>query len=235
MPYRRLPNTDQARLRALKAALTKASLKSPFDLAFSQKHFMHLQSLLPQYEQAISQYHYSKERQSKYGKLLGEQFKITRLFLSHFIQVINFCIIRGEIKPEVRTDFGLGINEKTVPELGTEQQLISVGKQVITAEEKRMAYGGTRIYNPSIAVVKVKYEKFIEYHTNHKNLLVTTKKMHEKVTQLRKGVDQLIVTIWNEVEAYFDDLNPDEKRKQSTEYGVVYLLRKHEKEQLSDD
>lgn len=231
MPYRRLPNTDQARLRALKAALHKGSQLSPFDLAYSQKMFLELQSFLPQFEQAISQYNFSKDRQAKYGKLLGDQFKVTRLYVSHFIQVLNFCIIRGEIKPDVRKLYGFDINDKAVPELGTEQQLLQVGKQVIDGEDKRAMMGGSRIYNPSIAMVKIKYEKFLEYFNNHKNLLVTTQKMHEKVTDLRAVADHLVLTIWNEIEACYEHLEGDEKREKCANYGIVYLLRKHEKEQ----
>ena len=230
MPYRRLPNTDQARLRALKAALQKGVQLSPFDLAFSQKLFLELQSFLPQYEQAISQYNFSKDRQANYGKLLGDQFKATRLYVSHFIQVLNFCIIRGEIKAEVRKLYGFDIDEKSVPELGTEQQLLQVGKCVIEGEEKRGMTGGSRIYNPSIAMVKIKYEKFVEYYNNHKNLLVTTQKMHEKVTDLRAAADRIILKVWNEIEAYFDQLEGDDKRMKCASYGIVYLLRKHEKE-----
>lgn len=230
MPYRRLPNTDQARLRALKAALQKGIQLSPFDLAYSQKLFLELQSFLPQYEQAINQYNFSKERQAKYGKLLGDQFKITRLYVSHFIQVLNFCIIRGEIKPEARKLFGFDIDDKAVPEMGTEQQLLQIGKQVVEGEEKRGMMGGSRIYNPSIAMVKIKYEKFVEYFNNHKNLLVTTQKMHDKVTELRNVADRIVLNIWNDIEGHFDNYEADEKRDKCSNYGVVYLLRKHEKE-----
>ncbi len=230
MPYRRLPNTDQARLRALKAALEKGIQLNPFDLAYSQKLFLELQSFLPQYEQAISQYNFSKDRQAKYGKLLNDQFKVSRLYVSHFIQVLNFCIIRGEIKPEVRKLYGFDIEEKAVPELGTEQQLLQVGKNVIEGEEKRGMTGGSRIYNPSIAMVKIKYEKFVEYYNNHKNLLVTTQKMHDKVIHLRASADRIVLNIWNEIEAYHDNLDGEEKRIKCANYGIVYLLRKHEKE-----
>jgi hypothetical protein len=232
MPYRRLPNTDQARLRALKAAYKKGSVLSPYDLAFSQKVFLELQSFLPPYEQAIAQYNFSKERQAKYGRLLGDQFKITRLYVSHFIQVLNLCIIRGEIKAEERLRYGLDLEDKAVPELGTEQQIVNWGEKIIKGEEQRIATGGSRIYNPSIAMVKVKYEKFLEYYNNHKNLQVTTQKMHEKVMDLRNRADALIVNLWNEIEQHFEALTGDDKRDKCSGYGIVYLLRKHEKEQL---
>jgi len=230
MPYRRLPNTDQARLRALRTANKKGSGTNPFELAFSQKLFLQIKAFLPLYEQAIEQYNFSKNRQAKYGKLANEQFKIARLYISHFLQVLNFAIIRGEIKPEVRTLYSLSKDDKSVPELGTEQQLIHWGKKVIAGEEKRIVMGGNRIYNPSIAMVKIKYEKFTDYYNNHKNLQITTQRMHEKVADLREKADNLILYMWNEVEDKFNDLPGDLKRERCTDYGVVYMLRKQEKE-----
>jgi hypothetical protein len=230
MPYRRLPNTDQARLRALKAALDKGKLHYPYSLAYSQRLYHDIQSILPQFEQAISQYNFSKERQAKYGKLLSEQFKEARLYVSHFIQVLNFCIARKEIKPEIREYLGIETNEKALPDLSTEQQLIYWGEKVIKGEEKRtMMGGGTRIYNPSIAVVKVKYEKFIEYFHSHKNLQNTTQKMQEKVVGMRDRVDQLILNLWNGIEESYNELQSDDKRDACSEYGVVYMYRKDEK------
>ncbi|WP_066633788.1 hypothetical protein [Labilibacter marinus] len=229
MPYRRLPNTDQARLRALKAALDKGKQSYPYDLAYSQQLYHDIQGLLPQFEQAVSQYTFSKERQAKYGKLLADQFKEARIYVSHFIQVLNFCIIRNEIKPEVREAFGLDIEDKAVPDLGTEQQLIHWGEKLIKGEEQRMMLGGSRIYNPSIAMVKIKFEKFIEYYHNHKNLQSTTQKMHEKVLNMRDRVDNLIVNIWNGIEENYNELQGDKRRNACSDYGIVYMYRKDEK------
>ncbi len=232
MPYRRLPNTDQARLRALKAALDKGRLNYPYNLAYSQQLYHDIQGILPQFEQAVSQYSFSKERQAKYGKLLSDQFKEARLYVSHFIQVLNFCIIRKEIKPEVRESFGLDVDDKAVPDLGTEQQLIYWGEKVIKGEELRTQMGGSRIYNPSIAMVKVKFEKFLEYYHNHKNLQNTTQKMHQKVTDMRDRIDNLIVNIWNGIEENYSELKGDDKRNACSDYGVVYMYRKDEKSTL---
>ncbi len=77
-------------------------------------------------------------KQGKYGKLLSDQFKDARIYVSHFLQVLNFCIIRREIKPEVREKFGLSIDDKAVPDMGTEQQLITWGEKVLKGEEQRM-------------------------------------------------------------------------------------------------
>jgi len=232
MPYRRLPNTDQARLRALQAALQMGNVVDPWDLAYSQKLYLRLKSFLPLFEQAMSQYSFSKNKQAEYGRLLNEYFKEARLYVSHFLQVLNFCIIRGEIKPEVRVKLGLDINDKSVPDMGTEQQLIYWGEKIINGEHERMMMGGNRIYNPSIAIVKIKYEKFLEVYNNHKNLQITTHKMLDKVANMRVNADSLILHIWNEVEDKFDEVPGGLKRDKCSDYGIVYVFRKHEKEKV---
>ncbi len=232
MPYRRLPNTDQSRLRALKTAQNKGAQLSPKELAFSQKLLFDIKAFMPQYEQAIQQYLFSRDRQSKFGKSLSEQFKMARMYVSHFLQVVNMAIARGELKPEVRTAYGLDQESKAIPEINTEQQLIHWGKKVIQGEEKRMGLGGSRVFNPTIAMVRMRFEKFQENYDFHKDLLKTSQKMHDKVVKERETADLLIVNIWNEVETSFKDLEPEDKRSKASEYGVVYIFRPSEKERL---
>jgi hypothetical protein len=230
MPYRRLPNTDQARLRALKTAQEKGAQLAPMDLAFSQKLLFDVKAFVPQYEQVIQQYQFSKDRQAKFGKSLAEHFRVARMYLSHFLQVVNMSITRGEFKPEARTFYGLSEDDRTIPEINTEQQLIEWGRKVIKGEEERMVRGGSRVFNPTIAMVKVHFEKFLENYDFHKDLVKTSQKMQEKVAEERETADKLIVNIWNEVEARFAGLEPEKKRKKASEYGVVYIYRPSEKE-----
>jgi len=200
------------------------------ELAFSQKSLFDIKAFVPQYEQAIQQYQFSRDRQAKFGKSLSEHFKLSRMYLSHFLQVVNMAITRGELKPDVRSFYGLDRETKAIPDINTEQQLLEWGKKVIQGEDKRMSQGGSRVFNPTIAMVKMRFEKFQENYDFHKDLLKTSQKMHEKVTQERETADQLIVKIWNEVEATFNNLEPDQKRKKASEYGVVYIYRPSEKE-----
>ena len=228
MPYRRLPNTDQARLRALKTAQDKGARTGLNDLAFSAKLLFDVEVFVPQFEQAIRQYQFSKERQANFGKKLTENFRMARMYLSHFLQVVNMAIARGELKPNVRTYYGLSEEDKALPEINTEQQLIQWGEKVINGEEERMGQGGSRVFNPTIAMVKVHFEKFLDNYHIHKDLVKTSQRMQEKVAQERDTADALILSIWNEVESFFNHLEPENKRKRSAEYGVVYIFRPSE-------
>ena len=50
MPYRRLPNTDQARIRSLKAVAAKADSYNVYDLAVSLKTLREICNFLPKFE-----------------------------------------------------------------------------------------------------------------------------------------------------------------------------------------
>ena len=54
MPYRRLPNTDQARIRALKAVVVKGDIYNVYDLAVSLKTLTDARNFLIKFEAAQS-------------------------------------------------------------------------------------------------------------------------------------------------------------------------------------
>ena len=65
MPYRRLPNTDQARVRALKAAVEKGDLYSVRDLAISLKTLFEARNFLQRFEAAQIYYTQCYDNQAK--------------------------------------------------------------------------------------------------------------------------------------------------------------------------
>jgi hypothetical protein len=93
--------------------------------------------------------------------------------------------------------------------------------------------GGTAILNPKISLVSMHYEKFIEMYNNQKKLKENSAKANFNVASLRIKADELILELWNEVENYFNQLNPNEKRKKCEEYGLVYVFRKTEKQSIN--
>ncbi len=104
MPYRRLPNTDAARIRALKAALKKGdSLDDINQIAYSFPLKQKIDIFLPKFEIAITTSKAAREKQIENSRKFTELTKKARLYISHFIQVLNFTIARGELKPHART------------------------------------------------------------------------------------------------------------------------------------
>lgn len=228
MPYRRLPNTDKSRLKALKTALLKGKELPPFKLAFSQKSNHKLQFFLNGYENAMSYYHQAFSLQAKKNQQYLEIVKKARMYISHFIQVVNMAILRGELKPKTRRYFGLGTDESRIPSLYTESDIIQIGEMLIKGEDRRKMEGCTPIMNPAIALVNVRYEAFLDAHYHQKTLQKNTSRALENLSGLRVEANDIILQIWNEVEESFKDLPDDLRREKAKEYGLVYVYRKNE-------
>lgn len=232
MPYRRLPNTDQARLRALKAALLMGQKRSVNELAFSQSSLVRARSFFSGFENAIIQHKHAKKQQGLNSKSYQEIVKKARLYVSHFIQVLNFCILRGELKTNVREYYGIEKDAKKLPSFVLESDLLEWGKKIIEGEHQRTMHGGNSIYNPSIAVVKVKYDQFADAYHFQKTLQKNTARWAEKVAEMRSEADDIILNIWNEVEDSFSVLPDDLRREKAQEYGIIYFFRPMEQKKI---
>lgn len=228
MPYRRLPNTDSARLKSLKAAYEKAKDLPPFKLAFSANSFRNMQKVLPQFENAIYEHKNSLNIQAEKNKEYQRRLKKVRIYISHFIQVVNLAIVRGDLLPETRKYFGLEEEEKKVPNLITEEDVIHWGQKLIDGEQKRRNKGMNPITNPTIAVLKVHFDKFMEYHNYQQSLKNRSQRAQDQLNEKRTQVDGVIQQLWNEVENSFNDLPEEMRREKATDYGLVYVFRKNE-------
>lgn len=229
MPYRRLPNTDQARLRALKTAVFRCegqeygSETVDFTTIFEAKNACRL------FEIQLMQYQQTLENQIDANKQYQQMVYNARMYISHFIQVLNLSVIRGEIKPELKRLYGLEPDVHNVPDLSTDAALLQWGQRIIDGENERVRNGGVQIYNPNISKVKVRYEIFKENNATHKLHQTITARNRGDLVELRKKCDELILSIWNQVEDKFKDLPVDERLQKCREYGLIYYYRKGEK------
>jgi hypothetical protein len=217
----------------MKVALEKGKEVPPYKMAFSSKTLVRLQAFLPQFEQGIYLQRQSSTFQNTKSKNYNEAERKARIYLTHFIRVMNMAIFRGDLPVETRAFYGLATNESLVPSLSTENELLSWGKRIIEGEEFRIKKGGSPITNPTIAVVKVRFEHFLDALSYNQTLAKKANDYATKNNELRKEADSLILSIWNEVEASFSNLTEDAKRKECEEYGMIYFFRKGELDKAS--
>ena len=228
MPYRRLPNTDAARIRAMKTALEKGKEMPPHLMAFSSKTLVRLETYLPHFEDSIHLQRQSISSQNNKSKDYNEIERKARIYLTHFIKVMNMAIFRGELPVETRAYYGLPTNECTVPSMNTENELLNWGKRIIEGEESRIKNGGSPITNPTIAVVRIRFEQYCEALNFYKTLNKRTMDHTMKNKEMRREADEIILNIWNEVETSYSNYPPDKRREKCEEYGLVYFFRKYE-------
>lgn len=225
MPYRRLPKTDQARLHALQQAVRQASEAAFNQQAINYKTLIEAQRLLMQFENQVAQYHANVDTKVSDNKQYRHKVRNARMYISHFIQVLNLAAIRGEIKKGQKELYKLDPNNHTLPDLSTEELLLQWGKNIIEGEQARTSQGGFPIYNPPINKVQVHYDIFREHYNTHVVHKKTHSRVFENIETMRKQIDALVLSIWDQVEEFYKDELPYAKLTKCQAYGMIYYYR----------
>lgn len=235
MPYRRLPNTDRTRVLALKSALNQAKKPVAGNLAFSLATLHKIKVVLPKLEQLMLDHQLAQKRQVESNKEYAAASKQFRLYLSHFMQVLNFSVIRKEIPKKALDILGLPSDDFKLPNLSSEKALLEWGEKVIQGEKKRMTQGQKAIQNPSIAMVGVYYDAFVKAHFKQKKLQESTARTQVNLANFRPQTDQLILKLWNEIEFHFGHIPDEHRREYCQQYGLKYVYRPHERKKAGNN
>lgn len=228
MPYHRLPNTDSARIRALRSAVKKAVDTDFQELSLSTGTLDEAKSVLTHFEHLSTRYQQLYDIQVNAGQSFARTTKNAHMYISHFIQVLYMCVLRAEIKEEQLALYGLEGANMVVPDLTSSEQLLEWGEKIIRGEYQRIAHSGVPIYNPSIAKVKVIFTLFKEGYQTLKLHQKATACISQEVAIYRERVDKIISVIWGEVEKHNTGLPPEKRFVRNREYGIVYYYRKGE-------
>ena len=236
MPYRRLPKTDQARIRALKAAVESSTQNGIYTNVLSHNTYYRAKNILERLSREVSVYQRCvSEQSSKRGnKEYEAALKKARMYVSHFIQVLSMSIMRGEIARNKRPYYGLPEDEDTTPNLFSESSVLEWGAKIIEGERRRQGEGGVPVYNPTMGRVAVVYEIFKGMYEKQQMLQERTGNALRNISDMRLEADEIIFEAWGEIEATFAVLKGDERLKKCAEYGVIYYDRPDRKKDKND-
>ena len=238
MPYRRLPKTDQARIRALRTAVESCVQNGVFTNVLSHNTYYKAKNFLEKFSREVAVYKRCVAEQStKRGNEKYEAaLKRARMYVSHFIQVLSMSIMRGEIAREKRSYYGLPPEEDTTPNLFSETAVLEWGAKIMEGEKRRQGEGGVPIYNPTMGRVSVAYELFKEMYDRQQSLQQRTAESLRNISDMRFEGDEIIFEAWGEIEKAFSSFTGEMRIKKCAEYGVIYYYRtRKEKGETRDD
>lgn len=228
MPYRRLPKTDAARLRALKTLLDNN------DVYVVRNRFLDWKTLnraQPAYDRLLTaneQYRVSSQAQIRYTAKLERLQRNATIYVSHFVQVLLMSVERGETKRQLLPLYGLDADTTTVPNIKTLERLLEWGEKIVAGEKERIKKGGRPIYNPSIGMVSTHLDIFREAFEQQRRLQQRTQKVVADLQAIRPEVDDILFELWNQIEKHFENEPPEVRFAECRKFGVVYYYRRHE-------
>ena len=227
MPYRRLPKTDQARIRALKAAVDSSTQNGIYTNVLSHNTYHRAKDFLERFSREVAVYRRCvSEQSSKRGnKEYEAALKKARMYVSHFIQVLSMSIMRGEIARNKRPYYGLPEDEDTIPNLFSESSVLEWGVKIIEGERRRQGEGGVPIYNPTMGRVSVVFEIFKGMYERQHQLQNRTNEALNNISDMRYEADEIIFEAWGEIEKAFSVFQGAERLKKCASYGVIYYDR----------
>lgn len=232
MPYRRLPKTDLSRIKALQKAVSMEGYKEDGQLVLSYQTIRDAQQLLSKFRKTQRQYQQYYDQYIASGQEYKKVAGMARLYVTHFIQVLNMTIQRGELRADIKTGYGLDPDSNTLPSLTTDKDLATWGQKIIDGEEQRVQQGGVPIYNPNIAKVKVHYSIFAEHYYSNTTYKQNAEKNRAELVQMRPLVDDLLLDLWNQVEAFYAERSLSERIEKGDQFGLIYYLRDSEKKEI---
>ena len=228
MPYRRLPKTDIARIRTLKTVAEMEEQYGFRNVPLSYNLLNRAKTQLSLFEHHQAMYiDNCKKWQTNNAKYRLAQQNI-KTYISHFIQVYNMAVVRGEFKKDGRNYYNLSLDTNALPDLNSEDNLLLWGQNLIEGERQRVSQGGAPMSNPTIASVRIHYEIFKDARTEQQFLRIAIDRTRENFNIERAKTDQLIKEIWDEIESFFSQLPPEEKIEECKKCGIIYYNRSNE-------
>ena len=158
------------------------------------------------------------------------------MYESHFMQVLLMAVTRGEIKRSNLKLYGLEENATMIPVDNSIGSITEWGPKIISGEKNRVKKGGRPIYNPTIGMVETHFDIFKEAYDKQKTLQKRTGEMEQRLKEIRPEIDELILRIWDQIEAHFSEEGKlvIDRVADCERFGIRYYMRRKEKRKMQE-
>lgn len=229
MPYRRLPKTDMARLKALHTLLNNNDIYMVRNRFIDWKDMGRAQQIHDRLRTACEQYRVNRAAQVRNARKVDPLLRKAIMYVSHFLQVLFMAVERGEIRRQYLSLYGLEADTMVLPNIKTTEGILEWGQKIIEGEQQRVKKGGRAIYNPTIGMVATHFDIFKSAYEAQMRLKKRTSDALERVSLLRPDADEVLLSLWNQIEKHYENEPPEVRFAECRKLGVVYYYRRNEK------
>jgi hypothetical protein len=224
MPHRKLPNSNPTRYRALRMIKDrKDAVPPPAIIPFLPSTIIRFDVFFPIYKAKFLAVPSSLGAQTGKTAQVNTSEQMAQYFIWDFIDALQKSIRRGEMEKEVRSLYSLPLVKGALPALTSEQEILDWRENIHEGETNRIAAGGTAIALPTLAQVDTAVANFRNFNIQQAELKIQFDTAEEELENANVEADKLILKLWNEIEAAFDEGDKPSTRRKSRDWGVVYL------------
>jgi hypothetical protein len=222
------PRSNESRYMALYMAHminAATSLNNPL----TQRTRDRLNLIFPEYKNKMAERAIKK---AEAAGLVAEKEKLREklsMYCSHFLQVFNMCVKRGEYKAAERSYYGMDVSSEKLPPLLLQNDVWTAAQQLIKGEQMRIAAGGTPMVCPSADEVEAVFNAFKPLAANCSNAKDAYDNAQEAVQKLNKEANGVIKKVWREVEIYYNEQPRPSMREHARRWGVEYARKGYKK------
>jgi hypothetical protein len=154
-----------------------------------------------------------------------EARSLASLYIRHFVENMFNAIKRGVFENNVKAFYQIDLSSNVLPQVNTDEKIHFWAKNIAEGEAARIAAGGLPIQFPSIAEVNAATGNFKDLNLQQSLAKDAFDEAQEALSILNPDADKLILRIWNEVEATYNEGNIPSMRRKARQWGVVYVNR----------
>ena len=235
MPYRRLPKTDATRLRSLKTILDNNSLYTANNNFIEWKTLNDARTMYDRLLTAVEQMNMTLSARHRVIARGSNFHRNACMYVSHFLQVLMMSAERGEIKRQNLELYGLDRDATCLPNLKNASGIIEWGNKTIAGEKSRLKSGGRPIYNPTIGMLITHLDIFKEHFVQQKKSQERVDAAAEHLKEVRQQTDEVILSLWNQIENHFSGYPENERLEECRKYGMIYYYRKSERGDVEEE
>jgi len=220
---RRLPNSDDTLTTVIRTAFARMGIVLPVQIPFSAATQAFLTSFIALWNAALMTKDETLAEQTAATELVDADRVKLRMFISHFIQVFNLGVARGEYTAAQRSFFNLPIDSDALPSLDTDADLLLWGGRIVDGDARRLTAGGAAMSNPTAAQVSSALHNFTTTSTAQALKVLAFQDASTVVVNLRPDGNKLALKIYDEGEAFYNELPPATKRERCRPWGIRYV------------
>ncbi len=146
-----------------------------------------------------------------------------KMLNSQYIQNLNFHIDLGLFPATYRSCYKIPSISNVVPDQNSEDAIDTLAQNIIAGEALMILAGGTAILFPNILSIQTNLTLFNAKQIAQSNAIDASDKAKEDLKVLSSEGATVVKKAWDEVETYYDEGTIESKRKNSREWGVLYI------------